>query len=172
MFIWYFVGTLMSTMFASIPDRYGRKRTVYFFLFASVVAQTILLYWPNYYAKCFAYLILGVGRLKDSQCYVWLSECFPFRLKSTAFTIINIVDASPMFVTCAYIYFVSRDIRTINEIVYYIVVAALLLTVICPESPRWLIVNGRRKETIATLNYLAKYNGSTKRIPEDAIFEE
>ena len=86
--------------------------------------------------------MLGLGRLKDSQCYVWLSECFPFRLKSTAFTIINIVDSLPLLVTCFYLFFIERDIYPINIWVFYVSCAALALSVICPESPRWLLING------------------------------
>ena len=172
MFIWYFVGTLSSTIFSAMPDKYGRKKTVYFFLLASVIAQAILIYWPSYNAKCVAYFILGLGRLKDSQCYVWLSEFFPFRLKSTSYTIINIIDASPMSVTCFWLYFVNRDIKVINEIVFYIVIFALLTITILPDSPRWLIINNRRTDTIKSLNYLAKWNWSKKRIPRDAMFEE
>ena len=89
-----------------------------------------------------------------------------------SFTIINIVDASPMSVTCFWLYFVNKDIKIINEIVFYIVVTALMLVMILPESPRWLIINNRRTDTINTLNYIAKWNWSKRRIPKDAVFEE
>ena len=142
MFLWYFIGTIVATFFAAVPDALGRKKTVWYFFTLSVLAQAILLYIPNYYAKSLAYLMLGLGRLKDSQCYVWLSECFPFRLKSTAFTIINIVDSLPLLVTCFYLFFIERDIYPINIWVFYVSCAALALSVICPESPRWLLING------------------------------
>ena len=66
MFLWYFIGTIIAIFFASTPDNIGRKKTVWYFFSLSVLAQAILLYIPNYYAKSLAYLLLGLGRLKDS----------------------------------------------------------------------------------------------------------
>ena len=43
---------------------------------------------------------------------------------------------------------------------------------ICPESPRWLLVNGRSGEAISVLNHMAKINGASKLIPYDAQFVE
>ena len=47
-----------------------------------------------------------------------------------------------------------------------------VIALFCPESPQWLIVHGHRKEAIKSLNTIARRNGTTARIPEDAIFEE
>lgn len=43
---------------------------------------------------------------------------------------------------------------------------------ICPESPRWLLYNGRVDEAIEAINYMAKFNGSSEKIPLDATFQE
>ena len=51
-------------------------------------------------------------------------------------------------------------------------VSALVLAFICPESPRWLLYNGRTDEAIEAINYIAKFNGSSEKIPLDATFEE
>jgi hypothetical protein len=40
-----------------------------------------------------------------------------------------------------------------------------------PESPRWLLLNNRREEAIKNFNFIAWFNGSDMRVPEDAIFD-
>ena len=60
----------------------------------------------------------------------------------------------------------------INVWVFYISCLACALSFICPDSPRWLLVSGRKKEAIDSINCIAKYNGSDKRISYDTNFEE
>jgi hypothetical protein len=43
---------------------------------------------------------------------------------------------------------------------------------LCPESPRWLLVNGRRAEAIDALNYMARVNCTGCEIPAAASFVE
>ena len=47
-----------------------------------------------------------------------------------------------------------------------------MVLAICPESPKWLLLQGRQKEAIRVLNYIAKFNCSPNRIPEDTEFIE
>ena len=51
-------------------------------------------------------------------------------------------------------------------------VALMTVVIAMPESPRWLLLNGKTKEAIANLNYIAWFNGSSERIPENAEFIE
>jgi hypothetical protein len=51
-------------------------------------------------------------------------------------------------------------------------ISALIVAFFCPESPRWLLVNGKRLEAIDALNKIAKVNGSPHRIPITASFVE
>ena len=44
----------------------------------------------------------------------------------------------------------------------------LLYFLIAPESPRYLFMNKKSKEAIDVLNYIAWFNFSRLRIPEDA----
>ena len=38
MFLWYFIGTIVATFFAAVPDALGRKKTVWYFFTLSVIA--------------------------------------------------------------------------------------------------------------------------------------
>ena len=85
---------------------------------------------------------------------------------------INVMDASPTLITGLFYLLVSREwfpIYTANLILSFI---AFFLAFICPESPRWLLYNGRQDDAIEALNYMAKFNGSSVRIAKDAIFQE
>jgi hypothetical protein len=41
-----------------------------------------------------------------------------------------------------------------------------------PESPKWLLIKGRRADAITALNRIAVFNKSEYKIPEDAEFME
>ena len=73
---------------------------------------------------------------------------------------------------CLYFMYVSKDWYPLNFYVLLLSYISFVLTFLCPESPRWLLVNGRTKEAIEVLNYIALWNGNSQRIPEDAQFVE
>ena len=52
---------------------------------------------------------MGLSQIKNSVTYVWLSECVPTELKPRAYTVINIIDAVPMAVFCAYVAYVDKS---------------------------------------------------------------
>ena len=115
---------------------------------------------------------MGLSQLKNSASYVWASECVPLSNKPLAFTMINVFDCFPMPFLCLYFMYVSKDWYPLNFYVLLLSYVSFVLTFLCPESPRWLLVNGRTKEAIEVLNYIALWNGSSQRIPEDAQFVE
>lgn len=41
-----------------------------------------------------------------------------------------------------------------------------------PESPSWLLAQGRNNEAIDSFNAIAKFNGVTARIPHGSVFFE
>jgi len=82
------------------------------------------------------------------------------------------MDCSSATITGVFYLVFSRDWFTIYLINIIMSVSALVLAFICPESPRWLLYNGRTDEAIEAINYIAKFNGSSEKIPLDATFEE
>lgn len=104
--------------------------------------------------------------------YVWLSECVGNTYKSTAFTIINVYEGLTLTIVGVYYLCISRDWYWLCLAMLAVSVLATALTPLCPESPRWLLINGRRQEAIAELNWIAKLNGRSARISNDVIFVE
>lgn len=136
----YFVGILVSLPSSTLPDKYGRKKSVLYSGLLSMLGQTLIIFNPNYNMRCLGYFILGLATLKNSQCYVWLSECFPLKDRASAFTVINMIDALPMFITNSFFFFFLRDWFPINIAILSLSYFALFLAIFLPESPRWLLV--------------------------------
>ena len=114
----------------------------------SLAAQTAIILSSNFYVRMLGFYLMGLSQIRNSVSYVWASECVPLPKKSLVFTIINLVDAIPVAVTCLYFWFVSKDWYALNFYQLLICYVAFLAMLICPESPRWLLVNGRSAEAI------------------------
>ena len=41
-----------------------------------------------------------------------------------------------------------------------------------PDSPRWLLITDKEKKGIDAINFIAWFNGSDYKVPEDATFQE
>ena len=92
----------------------------------------------------------------------------PLRRRPDVITIINIVDALPALILGIWFLFFGNNWFTIAMIMVAVHYSAFILGIFCPESPRWLLLNDRKAEAIEEINYMARFNGSSKRIPEDA----
>lgn len=117
------------------------------------------------------FFLSGFSQIKNSVSYVWLSECTSSTYKPSAFTYISAFDALPMILTCLMYLFVSKNWLYLPLIFCVLSFIASILAYICPESPRWLLVNGRSQEAITELNKIASMN-KTRPIPENAMFVE
>ena len=171
----YFFGFAINGLFFTIPDRIGRKKTILICMIVNCIAQTVIIMVPTFLMRTLMFWVLGLTQLKVGVSYVWLSESVGFPYKSTAFTMINIFDGMTMAIVCIYYMTVSRNwlwLCLFFTIISYIASFTILL---CPESPRWHLVNGRTSEAIKALNHIAEMNGRFKedqRIPDGAIFVE
>ena len=93
--------------------------------------------------------MLGVTMVKNSLCYVWLFEYLMKRHKSTACSFINLVDWSQPFLACWFFMSMKADWYPLFEGYTVVgVISFVLITVLCPESPKWLLLQGQTKEAI------------------------
>ena len=78
-----------------------------------------------------------------------------------------------MFACAVYLFYIP-DEEMVNKFMFYVgVVCITLYLIIVPESPRWLFTHfgQNSQEAIGVINYIAWFNGSTRRVPSHAIFD-
>ena len=168
----YYVCFALGGVFCMAPEQIGRKKSVMISAAVSLVAQTLILLSNSMFVRTICFGLMGLATLKNSVSYVWLTECVPESRKPAAFCFVSVFDAVPMAVFCFYISYIDKSWQSINLIMVALGYIALLLAFVCPESPRWHLVNGRTKEAIDILNYISEFNKKTERIPENARFIE
>jgi len=76
--------------------------------------------------------------------------------------VINAFDTSTLAFTSLYFLYVSRDwIYLYLTLAVAAAIAQTTLVLLIPESPKWLLIKGRRTEAIAALNRIAAFNSNS-----------
>ena len=169
----YVAYGIAGVLLFAMPDRYGRKFTMVLNYGVHVAAQYLILFESAFWARLLGIVLFGVAQLKQSVVYVWATELAPAK-NSTAITVsLTSFDAGSLGIICIYFLAVSRDWFPLMFFMTLLSTAAfLVLAFVLPESPIWLINQGRTKEAVDTLNYIGKWNGVTKRLDHSVIFQE
>ena len=168
----YFVGIVLNVCYVNLPAKLGRRKSVIAGSIVACISQTLIIFVPNFFVRTASFFVLGLSQIKLSQSYLWISDMVPMRNKSFAFTCMNIFDASPMLVSCAWYLFISRDWFPLNFGMLVITWIAAILAFFVPESPKWLLVKGRKIEAVTGLNRLASCNKSAFKLDANKMFEE
>ena len=173
-YISYFIGYGLGGLFSfPIMDKISRRSANLIFGSSHVLAQAIIIFLPNYSARLLGYTLMGLMCAKNSVCFTWLFELVNKDHKSYASCAVSMLEFATGIIGGAYFLFVSRDWAPLVKVWFYIALACfVLLSTFCPESPKWLLLQGRVKEAIDSLNYIAKFNGSEERISYDTKFVE
>uniref|UniRef100_UPI00398EA0FE organic cation/carnitine transporter 2-like n=1 Tax=Pristiophorus japonicus TaxID=55135 RepID=UPI00398EA0FE len=159
----FFLGVLCGSIISGhLSDRYGRKVV----LFGGTALQTILslsqLASPSWELFCILYFFIGVGEISNYvAAFVLGSELFG-KSGRIAYTTVGICISYALGYSllplCAYY---IRDWRmllltlTLPEILY------VPLWWYIPESPRWLLTQGKVEQAEVILKAAAKKNGIT-----------
>ena len=96
-------------------------------------------------------------------------ELSPDKWKTKASTAIASFDSGSLAFVAALLYFVEPDEEKVIKAWFWMgIVGIILYFLVVPESPRFLFTNKRSKQAIDVLNYIARFNLSKRRIPDDA----
>ncbi|XP_063046702.1 organic cation/carnitine transporter 2-like [Engraulis encrasicolus] len=168
----FFIGVLIGSLCSGIlSDRYGRKITFFSTKALQTLLGLLLAFSNSWEMFCVVYCLSGV---MDISCYC---TCFvlgsELLIKSTreSFGILGVglCYATGYAVLPLFAYFI-RDWRTLQIGLSLVGFLYIPLWWFIPESPRWLITQGRLQEAEAIIRAAAKRNGITP--PEDIFQQE
>lgn len=153
------IGTLAgSFILGYVSDRYGRKTVVLISLFFEVVFVAISAVVPDFWMFLVCRFLIGVmvgGTMLS--CYILLIELSgkSFRPYMSGISEISLILG---YISLPIIAYFVREWRTLQLVTSlpWIIVAVYYWLI--PESPRWLISVGKRKEAIDILTLIAKRN--------------
>ncbi|XP_062380825.1 organic cation/carnitine transporter 2-like [Sardina pilchardus] len=166
----FFFGVLAGSLLSGIiSDRYGRK----FIFFATMAVQTVFSLiqaasnsWEMF---CVLYFIVGLGQVAN-YCAAFILGCELMNKSCrVAFATLGVSLSYAFGYLCLPVvaYFI-RDWRLLTVALSAPGFLYIPLWWFVPESPRWLLSQGRVEEAEAIIRVAAKKNGIT---PPDVIFK-
>ncbi|KAE8614501.1 hypothetical protein XENTR_v10008191 [Xenopus tropicalis] len=165
----FFVGVLIGSFVSGqMSDRFGRKKV----LFATMAVQTgfsiIQVFSVNWEMFTALFIIVGMGQISNYvAAFILGAEILDKSVRIIFSTLgVCIFYAIGYMLLPLFAYFI-RDWRTLLLALTIPGLFCIPLWWIIPESPRWLISQGRFQEAEDIIRKAAKKNGIT---PPDSIF--
>ncbi|CBY23377.1 unnamed protein product [Oikopleura dioica] len=148
------IGTLCSGV---IFDKFGRRNGTMFYYISAMVVYAVMAFAPDFAIfkicySCLGFLTCGIGSYtlmmemsKSSWKWVVGTTC------TISWTIGNL-----WMILCTYF---VRDWRLALKLTSLPLLSTLALPFFLPESPRWLIKNGKKDEAVHWIKHISARNG-------------
>ncbi|XP_067642116.1 uncharacterized protein [Eurosta solidaginis] len=141
-----------------ISDRFGRKHTLMAFVLVQIVAGTLVAYSINTTMFMSLRVISGFASMTVTVVsFVLVVELVSGKWR-TITGILNIVPIPISYILMACIAYFVRDWRNLQLIVSLPWLSFLLIWYCMPESPRWLLAQGRLNELYSLVERAARLN--------------
>ncbi|KAG1347447.1 organic cation/carnitine transporter 2 [Cocos nucifera] len=175
----YFIGCLIGgLLLATLADSLlGRKKMLFYSCLTMSLAGTLTVISPNIWVYSALRFICGFGRATVVTCALVLSTEIVSKKWRDGVSIIGFVCFGLGFLSLPAMAYVNRGSSWRTLYLWTSVPSfcySILLYFLVQESPRWLLVRGRREEAIHILKNIAASNGnvitssfSTLVTPED-----
>ncbi|CAH1775491.1 unnamed protein product [Owenia fusiformis] len=165
----YIGGMLVGSLLAGlVSDRFGRHKGMILFMFTEFVFALAGAFMPTYALFCVCRFGVGASTLAVYIIsFVTLMENIGPKYRSKAH--LSVFFASGFGILSLYA-FVVRDFQKLQIVMAVPRVVFFSYIWIMPESPRWLVSQGRTEEAMIILRRMAEINGNT--LPEKIDFSE
>lgn len=102
---------------------------------------------------------MGVCQLKNTISYTWLYGLVMSRDKSMCTAILNAWDCLALvLVTLYFLHWNKHWFNLFFGVSLAGAISHLFLMVFVPESPKWLLAQGRVEDAISSFNKIGKFN--------------
>lgn len=131
--------------FFPLPDLYGRRTTLLYFMLVHLIVQVCVLLVPVFQVRMVCYLLMGMCQIKNAICAVQTLEVVPTQYKGFVVAFINSCDCLTSAIIPAYFYWLDRNWFPIYAGLVGLTAGAMIFMFFqVPESPRWLLQNNRK----------------------------
>ncbi|KAA0198083.1 Organic cation transporter protein [Fasciolopsis buskii] len=163
MLIGYYVGGWSG-------DRFGRRATVIVWFFIFVASGFFAAFSPNVVCLCLAHLILGAAdSARLTPLFVQMFEMTTARWRSlicSAWTVLQSFGTRTFTALLAYL---IPEWRWLMFAMTAVGTIGIMYICLSPESPRWLVANGRIDEAVQVLERGYRYNHCCRRASKEAL---
>ena len=138
----YFLAYGLAGLFLfSLPDKWGRWKTMAVFGTIHVICQFTILLVPIYSVRTLAFAGMGACQLKNSTSFCWLFDMVESKHKTTVCGVINSFDMLTLSVIAFYFMFFSHHWFVLFTLMTTLGGLSLVFLLFCvPESPKWLLM--------------------------------
>lgn len=158
------LATLLSAIYTLVQDRFGRKRAFLLNLTVFLAGSCGSLWSPNPLVFGILKFIGGISCMWNI-CFCWALEFVGPSKRSTVAITMSFVYAiaNLSLVVLAYFSNTWRELAFVTSFPFI-----LLYSYVCfmPESPRWLLTQGRIDESLTIMKRIAKWNRTDINVDE------
>ncbi|XP_069753865.1 organic cation/carnitine transporter 2-like [Narcine bancroftii] len=157
----FFAGVLVGSLFSGqLSDKFGRKIALFGSMAVQFVISSLQVFSPNWEIFCLLNFLIGLGRTsKYIAAFVLGTELQGKPIRILFCTLGVCISYAIGYMLLPLFAFFIRSWRMLLLAFSFSGLLYIPLWWFIPESPRWLMLNGRSKEAEEIFRYIAKKNG-------------
>ncbi|XP_069753866.1 organic cation/carnitine transporter 2-like [Narcine bancroftii] len=167
----FMAGVLVGSFISGqLSDKFGRKIIIFGSMAVQCVFGILQVFSPNWEIFCFLNFFLGLGRTSKYIAVFVLGNELPGKSVRIVFLTLGAgISYAIGYMLLPLLAFFIRSWRTLLLTLSASGLLYIPLWWFIPESPRWLMLNGKSKEAEEVFRYIAKKN---RVIVPDVLFSD